>query len=98
MSFWQMMWRQFTSIAANLQGRWQEHASILLIIYLMCTYHMLCKYLEHTDICYPALVRRIFIVEVAGVEPASKVMTQRTSTHIVCFCFDLKIPDRQGSL
>ena len=98
MSFWQIIGREFTSIAANMQSQWQEDAGILLIMYLECTYHMLCMCLEHPDIYYPALVRRILIVEVAGVEPASKVMTQRTSTHIVCFCFDLKVPDRQGSL
>ncbi len=39
-----------------------------------------------------------YLVEVAGVEPASEVKIQRTSTHIVCFCFNLKVPDKQGSL
>ena len=37
-------------------------------------------------------------VEVAGVEPASEVKTQRTSTHIVCRYLSFKLPDKRGSL
>jgi len=48
--------------------------------------------LIHTDFALKELV------EVAGVEPASEVKNQRTSTHLVCFCFNLKLPNRPGSL
>ena len=40
MSLWQMKGRKFTSIEANLQGLWQEDASIVLIMYFECTYHI----------------------------------------------------------
>ena len=48
--------------------------------------------LIHTDFALKELV------EVAGVEPASEVKNQRTSTHLACFCFNLKLPNRPGSL
>ena len=34
----------------------------------------------------------------AGVEPASEIKIQRTSTYIVCFILNFKLPNRQRSL
>ena len=37
-------------------------------------------------------------MEVAGVEPASEIKIQRTSTYIVYLVFDFKLQNRQRSL
>ena len=39
-----------------------------------------------------------YLVEVAGVEPASEIKIQKTSTHIVCYNFNLKLPNKHGKL